>query len=71
MQTLLRPLGPGMMQQIQQPCRECSATGYSTPHSDRCTACGGTCLVAEKKVFEVHVEKVRLIQTCGVRPQLR
>lgn len=47
-----------MMQQIQQPCRDCSATGYSTPHSDRCTACGGTCLVAEKKVFEVHVEKV-------------
>ena len=57
---MLRPLGPGMMQQIQQPCQECGTTGFSTPASDRCGACSGTCLVSEKKVFEVHVEKVTL-----------
>ncbi len=56
---MLRPLGPGMMQQIQQRCSQCSGTGYATPMSDRCNTCGGTCLVAEKKVFEVHIEKVR------------
>jgi DnaJ family protein A protein 2 len=56
---MLRPLGPGMMQQIQQRCSQCGGTGYATPASDRCPACEGTCLIAEKKVFEVHIEKVQ------------
>ena len=56
---MLRPLGPGMMQQIQQRCSQCGGSGYATPLSDRCNTCDGSCLVAEKKVFEVHVEKVR------------
>lgn len=52
----LRPLGPGMMQQIQQRCSECNGTGTYTPPSDRCPDCGGKGLVPDRKVFEVHVE---------------
>ena len=40
-QVMMRPLGPGMMQQIQQPCARCNQTGYSTPAHDTCTDCSG------------------------------
>lgn len=55
----LRALGPGMMQQVQQPCMACGQTGYATPPSDKCGACGGKGLLPEKKVFDVHIAKVR------------
>jgi len=57
----LRQLGPGMVQQIQQRCSSCSGAGFSCPPSDRCSRCSGSCLVSDKKVFEVHVER-------GARP---
>ena len=38
---MMRPLGPGMMQQIQQPCSQCNQTGFSAPKSDVCTSCSG------------------------------
>lgn len=38
---MMRPLGPGMMQQIQQPCGRCNQTGYATPAHDTCTDCSG------------------------------
>lgn len=56
-QVQIRPLGPGMVQQIQSRCSTCSGSGFSTPASDKCTACNGKCLVQEKKTFEVHVEQ--------------
>ncbi|KAK9803693.1 hypothetical protein WJX73_001266 [Symbiochloris irregularis] len=56
-QVMMRPLGPGMMQQIQQPCSACRATGTSVPSHDLCSKCSGKGLVAEKKVFEVHIEQ--------------
>lgn len=55
-QVAMRPLGPGMMQQIQVPCGACGQTGVAIPHSDRCGACGGRGVVPEKKVFEVRVD---------------
>ncbi|GLC33245.1 hypothetical protein PLESTB_000355200 [Pleodorina starrii] len=55
-QVHLRPLGPGMMQQIQSPCSHCNRTGYSTPPGDQCTSCKGKCLVADKKTFDVHID---------------
>lgn len=39
-QVMMRPLGPGMMQQIQQPCSHCNQTGYSVPPRDMCSSCG-------------------------------
>ena len=40
-QVMMRPLGPGMMQQIQQPCSRCNQTGYATPPHDTCADCQG------------------------------
>lgn len=48
-----------MMQQVQQPCSACGQTGYSVPPSDKCAACNGKGLLPEKKVFDVHIAKVR------------
>ncbi|PNH11245.1 Chaperone protein dnaJ 2 [Tetrabaena socialis] len=55
-QVSLRPLGPGMMQQIQSRCSNCAGNGYSTPPSDQCQSCKGKCLVSDKKTFDVHIE---------------
>lgn len=60
-QVQLRPIGPGMVQQIQSRCSTCSGTGYSTPSHDKCGECTGKCLIPEKKTFEVHIEQ-------GMRP---
>lgn len=38
---MMRPLGPGMMQQIQQPCSSCGASGSSVPSHDTCGKCSG------------------------------
>lgn len=56
-QVHMRPLGPGMVQQIQARCSPCGGTGGAVPASDQCPACKGKCLVSEKKTFEVHVEQ--------------
>ena len=37
----MRPLGPGMMQQIQQPCSNCRQTGFAPPPQDVCPSCSG------------------------------
>eukprot|EP00879_Flechtneria_rotunda_P007452 GHRR01007817.1.p1 GENE.GHRR01007817.1~~GHRR01007817.1.p1 ORF type:complete len:397 (+),score=129.28 GHRR01007817.1:380-1570(+) len=55
-QVHIRPLGPGMVQQIQSRCGDCSGSGYSSVPSDRCPQCNGSCLVSEKKTFEVPIE---------------
>lgn len=55
-QVSMRPLGPGMMQQIQHACGSCRQTGVAVPPSDKCATCSGRGLTPEKKVFEVHVE---------------
>eukprot|EP01023_Acetabularia_acetabulum_P015430 TRINITY_DN1747_c0_g1_i1.p1 TRINITY_DN1747_c0_g1~~TRINITY_DN1747_c0_g1_i1.p1 ORF type:complete len:440 (+),score=76.55 TRINITY_DN1747_c0_g1_i1:162-1481(+) len=56
-QIRMRPLGPGMVQQIQQVCSSCRGKGSSVPLSDKCVNCGTAGLVHEKKVFEVAVEQ--------------
>lgn len=57
MEVKLRQLGPGMVQQIQQRCSKCAGSGLDCPPSDRCGRCAGKCLVPDKKIFEVHVER--------------
>ena len=37
----MRPLGPGMVQQIQQACSNCNQTGYAVPAHDLCGSCKG------------------------------
>ncbi|EPQ58749.1 hypothetical protein GLOTRDRAFT_35434, partial [Gloeophyllum trabeum ATCC 11539] len=52
----LRQMGP-MIQQLQQPCDECSGTGEIINHKDRCKTCNGRKTVSEKKMLEVHIDK--------------
>ena len=52
----LRQMGP-MIQQIQQPCDECSGTGEIINHKDKCKTCNGRKVVSEKKMLEVHIDK--------------
>lgn len=53
----LRPLGPGMVQQVQARCNSCSGTGSNVPASDKCSSCQGRGLAPERKTFEVHIEQ--------------
>lgn len=53
----LRQIGPGMVQQIQQPCHECGQTGEKIKEKDRCKKCSGKKIVKEKKILECHVDK--------------
>lgn len=57
MKVSIRQLGPGMIQQMQQPCNKCKGTGETIDDKDRCPQCKGKKVVPEKKVIEVHVEK--------------
>jgi DnaJ family protein A protein 2 len=52
----LRQMGP-MIQQLQQPCDECSGTGEIINHRDKCKTCNARKTVSEKKMLEVHVDK--------------
>ena len=53
---VVRAMGP-MIQQIQQPCDECSGTGEVINQKDRCKGCNGKKVVSEKKMLEVHIDK--------------
>ncbi|KAH9946410.1 uncharacterized protein BXZ73DRAFT_95908 [Epithele typhae] len=52
----LRQMGP-MIQQLQQPCDECSGTGEIINHKDKCKTCNGRKVISEKKMLEVHIDK--------------
>lgn len=52
----LRQMGP-MIQQLQQPCDECSGTGEVINHKDKCKTCNGKKVISEKKMLEVHIDK--------------
>jgi len=52
----LRQMGP-MIQQLQQPCDECSGSGEIINHRDKCKNCNARKVISEKKMLEVHVDK--------------
>jgi len=53
---ITRQMGP-MVQQMQQPCSECQATGEIIDEEGRCQECLGKKVKIERKILEVHVEK--------------
>ena len=53
----LRQIGPGMVQQIQQPCHECGQTGEKIKDKDKCKTCNGKKIVKEKKTIDCYVSK--------------
>lgn len=44
-QVTHRPIGPGMVQQIQSTCDDCAGTGDFVREKDRCKKCKGKRLV--------------------------
>jgi len=54
---VIRQLGPGMIQQMQQTCSACQGQGQVIADKDRCKKCKGACTVKEKKTLEVFVGK--------------
>mmetsp|Transcript_10396 Transcript_10396/g.16972 ORF Transcript_10396/g.16972 Transcript_10396/m.16972 type:complete len:416 (+) Transcript_10396:166-1413(+) len=59
---VVRQLGPGMLQQMQQVCPDCKGDGEIIAEKDKCTNCKGKKVIQEKKILEVHVEKGMLHQ---------
>lgn len=55
--TMMRQIGPGMIQQSQAPCGDCAGSGSKVPPSERCKTCNGEKLKKEQKLLEVHVER--------------
>jgi len=53
----MRPLGFGMVQQLQERCRHCGGEGEVIKAKDRCKKCTGKKLVEETKTIKVFVEK--------------
>jgi DnaJ family protein A protein 2 len=53
----MRPLGFGMMQQLQERCRQCGGEGEVIKAKDRCKKCQGNKVVDEKKVLDVYIDK--------------
>lgn len=56
-QVKLRPVGPGMMQQVQMVCPSCEGAGDIINEKDRCKTCNGRKVTPDRKILEVHVDK--------------
>ena len=56
-ETQIRQLGPGMIQQMQGICSTCGGVGETINQKDRCKACSGEKTVLDKKIVEVHIDK--------------
>lgn len=50
-----RPIGPGMVQQVQVECKTCNGLGDVIRKADRCRACHGKKLVPETCVLDVPI----------------
>jgi len=53
----LRHLGFGMVQQLQERCRQCNGEGEVIRPKDRCKQCSGNKVVEESKQLDVYVDK--------------
>jgi len=52
---VIRQVGPGMIQQMQQQCNACGGQGSIVPAADKCKKCKGARTTKEKQVLEVNV----------------
>jgi DnaJ-class molecular chaperone len=55
--TQYRKIAPGMVQQMQGICRDCSGKGEIINEKNKCKDCNGKKIAKQKKTFEVHVDK--------------
>lgn len=56
MRVTIRHLGPNMITQQQEVCPECHGTGKGIPVKDRCSQCGGDCVVPNDIQLDVFVD---------------
>jgi DnaJ family protein A protein 2 len=54
-QFITRQIGPGMIQRMQQVCRECNGEGEIINEKDRCKTCNGKKTIDQKKKLEIVV----------------
>lgn len=57
MDVKMRQIGPGMVQQIQQPCRACNQTGEKIREKDRCKKCNGKKVEKQRKILKCEIDK--------------
>jgi DnaJ family protein A protein 1 len=57
MEIKLRPIGPGMVQQIQTRCDRCRGSGKYIEKKYQCKSCDGDGLVRKKETIEVVIDK--------------
>lgn len=50
-------VGPGMYQQVQKICEECSGKGQLMEQADRCQVCEGKKILEKKTVLDVNISK--------------
>ncbi|PRP84835.1 DnaJ subfamily A member 2 [Planoprotostelium fungivorum] len=55
-QTSLRHLGFGMVQQLQEKCRSCDGEGEVIRPKDRCKTCAGNKIKEETKMLDVYID---------------
>jgi len=53
----MRPLGFGMMQQLQERCRQCGGEGEVIKAKDKCKKCTGNKVIEESKTLDVYIDK--------------
>lgn len=54
---VVKPIGPGMVQQMQVVCPDCRGKGEILKDSDKCTQCRGEKVEKVKKTLEVFIDK--------------
>jgi DnaJ family protein A protein 2 len=57
MRTIIRQIGPGMIQQSTTQCNICNGTGKNVREEDKCTSCNGEKYDFETKMVEIDIEK--------------
>jgi len=53
----MRHLGFGMVQQLQEKCRQCGGEGEVIKAKDRCQQCQGNKVVEESKILDVFIDR--------------
>jgi DnaJ family protein A protein 2 len=54
---VMRHLGFGMVQQLQQPCEECDGEGEIIRETDRCKTCNGHKATKDSKFLQLFIDK--------------
>jgi DnaJ-class molecular chaperone len=57
MRTVIKQIGPGMIQQSTTQCNICNGTGKIVKDDDKCVTCGGGKYEYDTKLLEIEIDK--------------